>query len=258
MLLPTNPLEQALFNSASDEAQAPKFYDLLIESNVFILGTVTNKDDGTFNLNDNQEFDIQHWEKDEDQSPIIPFFTSLQTLQQAIPDDTPYLEMPATVFFEMTLGVSLVLNPNTDYGLELDADDVAILLNSDLDDGEEEYDFDPENEMSVGKLKSFPRELCKAMTDVLSNYPQIETAYLASIYVPSEDREPHLLIGLQSKSDIENIIEKIANSISSDDNDSDYEMFDFYTVTEDDPEGISQFLMEENTAFYNASSTKVH
>ncbi|HIO93669.1 MAG TPA: hypothetical protein EYG68_12645 [Leucothrix mucor] len=258
MLLPTNPLEQALFNSASDEAQAPKFYDLLIESNVFILGTVTNKDDGTFNLNDNQEFDIQHWEKDEDQSPIIPFFTSLQTLQQAIPDDTPYLEMPATVFFEMTLGVSLVLNPNTDYGLELDADDVTILLNSDLDDGEEEYDFDPENEMSVGKLKSFPRELCKAMTDVLSNYPQIETAYLASIYVPSEDREPHLLIGLQSKSDIENIIEKIANSISSDDNDSDYEMFDFYTVTEDDPEGISQFLMEENTAFYNASSTKVH
>ncbi|RTZ67802.1 MAG: hypothetical protein DSZ29_00075 [Aquificaceae bacterium] len=259
MLLPSNPLEKALFNSASDENQAPKFYELLIQSNIFLLGTVIDKGDGTFNLDDNQEFDIHHWEKEDDASPIIPFFTSLQILQQAIPDDSPYLEMPAAVFFEMTLGVSLVLNPNTDYGLELDADDVSILLNSDIDERDEDFEFDPETEMSLGKLTSFPQQLCKAITNVLSNYPEIETAYLASIYVPSEDREPHLLIGLQSAGELdEDMIKEIANSISPDDNDSDYEMFDFYTVTDDDPEGVSQFLMEENTSFYQAPSTKVH
>ena len=258
MLLPSNPLEKALFNSASDENQAPKFYDLLMESNIFLLGTVTNKGEGTFHLDENQEFDIHHWEKEDDASPIIPFFTSLQTLQHAIPDDSPYLEIPTAVFFEMTLGVSLVLNPNTDYGLELDADDVSILLNSDIDGVEEEYDFDAETEMSLGKLQAFPQGLCQAMTSVFSNHPEIENAYLASIYVPSEDREPHLLIGIQGKGEIDNLIKKIANSISPDDNDSDYEMFDFYIVTDDDPEGISQFLLEENTSFYQAKSTKVH
>ncbi len=258
MLLPSNPLEKALFNSASDESQTTKFYDLLMKSSIFLLGTVKGKKNGTFNINNDQEFDIHHWEKNDDKSPIIPFFTSLQTLQQAIPDDSPYLEMPTTVFFEMTLGVSLVLNPNTDYGLEFDPDDVSILLNSDLDDGEEEFDFDPEEEMSIGKLKSFPQGLCKAMTNAFSHYPEIETAYLASIYVPSEDREPHLLVGIQGKGELDNIIEKISNTITPEDNDSDYEIFDFYVVTEDDPEGISQFLIEENTAFYQASSTKVH
>ena len=258
MLLPSNPLEKALFNSASDEAQAPKFYELLMESNIFLLGTAAKTSDGTFHLDDDQEFDIHHWEKEDDASPIIPFFTSLQTLQQAIPDDSPYLEMPTAVFFEMTQGVSLVLNPNTDYGLELDADDVTILLNSHVDEPVEEYDFDPDEEMSLGKLKSFPQGLCQALTNAFSNHPEIEHAYLASIYVPSEDREPHLLIGIQGKGEIDSIIKKIANSISPDDNDSDYEMFDFYTITNDDPEGISQFLIEENTSFYQATSTKVH
>jgi len=67
------------------------------------------------------------------------------------------------------------------------------------------------------------------------------------------------LIGLQGAGELnDDMIKKIANSISPDDNDSDYEMFDFYTVTDDDPEGVSQFLMEENTSFYQASSKKIH
>ncbi len=263
MLLPSNPLEQALFNSASDNSLLPTFYELLMKSNVFILGSIAGKDAGTFNINEDQEFDIQHWENEEDQSPVIPFFSSLQILQQAIPDDSPYIEIPATTFMEMTLGVSLVLNPNTDYGVELDFPDVSNLLGLNPEEHlraqDEDYDEDQEDEMFLGILDRLPKDLCKAMKAVFSNYPEVETAYIAAIHVPSESKEAHLLIGLEgSKGNLETVIPNIADDIPEEANDSDYEMFDFYVMSEDDPEEISQFLKDNNTSFYHASSTEVH
>ncbi len=260
MLLPSNPLEQALFNSASDNSLLPTFYDLLMKSNVFILGSIIGKENGTFNINEDQEFDIQHWENEDDNSPVIPFFTSMQMLQQAIPEDTAYIEIPSTNFMEMTLGVSLALNPNTDYGVELDFSDVSGLLDVDpealLDEQSDEEVED--GEMFLGILDNRPENLCKAMSEVFSNYPEVETAYMAAIHVPSESKEAHLLIGIEGKGDLDTAIPTIADKIPEKENDSDYEMFDFYTMSDDDPEEISQFLKENNTAFYHASSTEVH
>lgn len=260
MLLPSNPLEQSLFNASADEKQTPKFYELLMDSTIFILGSVSGKENETFEVNGDQEFDIQHWERDDDQSPVIPFFTSLQTLQKSIPEDTAYLEMPVTAFFEMTLGVSLIMNPNTDYGIEFEFEDVASLMNIDPNELPEAHDhvYAEDTEMLLGKLDTLPENLCKALVKTLSNYPAIETAYIGAIHIPSEDKEPHLLIGLEGEGDIATAMPSIADSIDTADNDSDYEMFDFYTLSENDPEGISQFLKEENTAFYHASTNNIH
>jgi len=260
MLLPSNPLEQALFNSAVDNTLLPIFYDLLMESNVFILGSIIGKTAGSFNIEEDQEFDIQHWENEEDNSPVIPFFTSIQMLQQAIPEDSPYVEMPTTNFMEMTLGVSLVLNPNTDYSVELDFADVSGLLKLNPEELLEELDVDEaeEGEMFLGVLDMSPITLCKEMTHVFAHYPQIETAYMAAIQVPSETTEVHLLVGLEGKGDLDAVIPDIADNISEEANDSDYEMFDFYVMSENDPEEISQFLKEHNTAFYHANSEGLH
>ncbi len=261
MLLPNNPLEQALFNSASDNSLLPTFYDLLMKSNVFILGSIAGKEQGTFNINEDQEFDIQHWENEEDNSPVIPFFTSLQILQQTIPDDSPYIEIPTSTFMEMTLGVSLVLNPNTDYGVELDYPDVSNLLG--LNPREHlaqqvDEDYTDENEMLLGILDQRPQDLTKAMKQVFSNYPEVETAYIAAIHIPSESKEAHLLIGIEGKGDLDNLIVKIADEIPEEANDSDYEMFDFYIMTGNEAEEIYQFLKDNDTSFYHASSTEVH
>ncbi|MCK5902640.1 MAG: enhanced serine sensitivity protein SseB C-terminal domain-containing protein [Cocleimonas sp.] len=258
MMLPSNPLEQALFTSASDETQTPKFYDLLLESNIYILGSVSNKEEETFEINDDQEFDIQHWEKDEDQSPIIPFFTSLQALQQAIPEDSPYLEIPAIAFLEMTMGVPLVLNPNSDYGLEFDADDVVILLGMNTDEVKTgEFDGD-EDGMTLGKLDNLPPNLSNAMKTAFANFPEIDTAYMAAILVPLEDKKAHLLVGIEGQGDLDKVIIEAADSISEDDNDSDFEMFDFYAMSTEDDEVISNFLRDEDTAFYHGKPKQMH
>jgi len=263
MLLPANKLEQALHQAAIDEKHVEEFYTLLMESRVFILGKPAVEKTGDFVLTDDDELLINHWETEEDKSPIIPFFTSLQTLQKTIPEDEPYLEVPTEALFRMTLGVPMVLNPNTEYGMEFEPEDVISLLGSDalgnegnLLDMDEGEDFDPEG-VYLDVLIETPETLVAKLTEVMGEYSQIETAYLAVIHEPSVNPDPHLLIGIKGNGNLDDTIETVANRITEADNDSDYEMFDFFTITDEDPD-ISDFLTEHVEPFYTTASTQIH
>ena len=261
MLLPANALEQALHNAAIDDNKVEIFYKLMMESRVFILGKPAKELPNTdFVLSDDDELLINHWESDEDKSPVIPFFTSLQTLQRTIPEDEPYLEVPTEALFRMTMGVPMVLNPNTEYGMEFSPEDVVSLLGSDTVNNEEllmsdeEYD---EDGVYLEYLRGTPKKLIQTMTAILGDYSEIEAAYLAVIHEPAVDAEPHLLVGIKGNGDLDATIEAIAARIPEDDNDSEYEMFDFFTINDDDPE-ISEFLLEQVKPFYSTTSTQVH
>lgn len=261
MLLPANALEQALHNAAIDENKVEVFYKLMMESRVFILGKPAKEiTDANFVLSDDDELLINHWESDEDKSPVIPFFTSLQTLQRTIPEDEPYLEVPTEALFRMTLGVPMVLNPNTEYGMEFSPEDVVSLLGSDnvnnlqelIDGGE--YD---ENGVYLELIRETPEVLVKTMSEVMGDFPEIEAAYLAVIHEPSVDPEPHLLVGIKGHGDLDTAIEQLAGRIPEDDNDSDFEMFDFFTMSEEDPD-ITDFLLERVKPFYSITSSEIH
>ena len=261
MLLPANALEQALHNAAIDENKVELFYKLMMESRVFILGKPAKElPDTNFVLSDDDELLINHWESDEDKSPVIPFFTSLQTLQRTIPEDEPYLEVPTEALFRMTLGVPMVLNPNTEYGMEFSPEDVVSLLGSDGVNNHEELmeggDYD-EDGVYLELLRETPVKLIETMTAVLGDFPEVEAAYLAVIHEPSVDPEPHLLVGITGHGDLDTAIETIAGRIPEADNDSDFEMFDFFTINDDDPE-ISDFLLEQVKPFYSTASTQIH
>ncbi len=261
MLLPANKLEQALHQAAIDEKHVEEFYALLMESRVFILGKpAAEVKSADFVLTDDDELLINHWETEEDKSPVIPFFTSLQTLQKTIPEDEPYLEVPTEALFRMTLGVPMVLNPNTEYGMEFGPEDVVSLLGSDGLDNEgdllDEEDFDPEG-VYLDILISKPEALIAKLSEAMGEHPQIETAYLAVIHEPSINPEPHLLVGVKGNSNLDAAIETVANKITEGDNDSDYEMFDYFTISDDDPD-ISDFLLENVKPFYTAASTQIH
>ncbi|RVU85415.1 hypothetical protein EOL70_05575 [Leucothrix sargassi] len=261
MLLPANGLEQALHQAAIDEAKVEDFYKLMMESRVFILGTPAGDvKDPEFVLTEDDELMINHWESDEDKSPVIPFFTSLQTLQKVIPEDEPYLEVPTEALFRMTLGIPMVLNPNTDFGMEFSPEDVVSLLGSDTVNNAEglldgEYD---ENGVYLDTLAKQPEKLVETISEILKDYDDVNMAYLAVIHEPSEDPEPHLLVGiLGSSTDMDETIAAIAERITEDDNDSPFEMFDFFTINDDDPD-ISNFLTEHVEPFYRSAANKLH
>ncbi|HIP94696.1 MAG TPA: enhanced serine sensitivity protein SseB, partial [Leucothrix sp.] len=184
MLLPVNELEKALHKAAADNTQAPAFYEELMESKVFILGKPEeNADSGKFTLEEEQALIIQHWEREADKSPVVPFFTSLQMLQQAINDDEPYLELPTASLFQLTMGAPLVLNPNSEFGMEFEPEDVAVLLDSDLLVNSEHI-LDEETEVLLGIPSEVPSAFNTVLSDYFAKHPQVESAYLGTIQIP--------------------------------------------------------------------------
>lgn len=256
MLLPSNDLEKALHKAAADHLQAPAFYEELMESKIFILGEPEEKDVGKFTLEEEQALIIQHWEREADQSPVVPFFTSLNMLQQAIDTDEPYLELPTAALFKLTMGAPLVLNPNSEFGMEFDPEDVAVLLDTDLMVNSEHV-LDEQTEVLLGLPQNVPDEFTSLLAEFFSRQPQIEAAYLGTIQIPEDDNVEHLMVGIQGKGDFGKLIETAIQKISLLKADVSYETVDFYVIDQDDPD-ISEFMLDNITPFYVAESRTVH
>ncbi|YCA00680.1 SseB family protein [Pseudomonas sp. AK106] len=96
-----NTLEQSLRMAADEPAHRPDFFTTLLNSTVYVLGTAgTGK--GHVTLEAGSDISIANWHK-ADGSPVIPFFSSLQTLQASIESEESYVEIPARSLFEITL-----------------------------------------------------------------------------------------------------------------------------------------------------------
>jgi len=257
MLLPSNKLEEALHKAAADNTQAPDFYEKLMESKIFVLGEPEKQADGAFTLEDEQAVLIQHWEREADNSPVVPFFTSLQMLQQAIPKDEPYLELKTTDLFQLTMGAPLVLNPNSEFGMEFDPDDVAILLDTELMQNSE-HTLEEQTEVLLGHADNVSNAFKSVLIAYFESQPEVEAAYLGTIQIPEDDDQEHLMVGIQGEGSLESVIDTAIQKISLvGDDDMAYETVDFYRIDQDDPD-ISEFMVENIMPFYVAESRVVH
>ncbi len=254
MLLPSNDLEKALHKAAADNTQAPAFYEELMDSKIFVLGKPEEEDVGQFTLEEEQALIIQHWEREADNSPVVPFFTSLSMLQQAINTDEPYLELPTSVLFELTMGAPLVLNPNSEFGMEFEPEDVAVLLDNDLMVNSE-HELDEDTEVLLGIAENVPPQFTDVLRDYFSTQKAVEAAYLGTIQIPEQDDEEHLMIGLKGQGSLEKVIDTAIKKISLvDENSMVYETVDFYIIDQDDQD-ISDFMVENIEPFYRTKVT---
>ncbi len=89
---PSNDLERKLMLAADNPASRPEFYKALMASEVFVIGFTDSEGEGVKTVPAGAKLSIVNWEKN-DGTPIIPFFTSLETLQRSLvgpakPSDT--------------------------------------------------------------------------------------------------------------------------------------------------------------------------
>ena len=257
MLLPVNDLEKILHKAAADHSEAPAFYEELMESKIFVLGKPeSEKAQGEFTLEEEQAVIIQHWERETDQSPVVPFFTSLQMLQHAIDTDEPYLELTTVDLFQLTMGAPLVLNPNSDFGMEFEPEDVAVLLDTDLMVNSQHI-LDEQTEVLLGHAENVSEVFTSVLTEFFAKHSEVEAAYIGTIQIPEDDDKEHLMVGIQGQGRFEKIIDTIIQKISLLEDDMMYETVDFYVIDQDDPD-ISQFMLENITPFYVAEERIVH
>ncbi|EKE84697.1 enhanced serine sensitivity protein SseB C-terminal domain-containing protein [Idiomarina xiamenensis] len=240
-----NLLEQALRLAAEEQAHRPRFIELLLDAEVLVLGlSVADSDVGA-----GQQVQIQHWQKNDD-SKIIPFFTSITALQRAINEKTNYLQLPARALFEMTQGANLVLNPYSDHGKEFTAEEISGLLTNGGKVVAQQRRISKDTPVMLGQPASYPTKLVDSLTQLFAQYSQVKKAYLAMMYQGQSgaDAAPNLVIGLQVESDLEIVISAAGSVVR--DVAEDGEAVDFCAVETDDNSTLSQYFINQTTPFY--------
>ena len=242
-----NKLEALLRLAADEPAHRPEFYNLLMDSEVFILGNTSQaggSDPVTLEAGDHIQ--IKHWEK-QDGAQIIPFFTSLSLLQQALEIEETYVALPAKSLFEMTLGATLFINPKSDYGKEFTPQEIEQLLSNGMNQAAVQRTVEKETSVLMGQPANYPTHMVESLNQLLAKHSNVNKAYLALMHDASTDEKPHLIIGIEASGDIEKVIREAG--IVAADSAPDGEVVDLYRVNPDDS-GLSQYFINHTTPFY--------
>ncbi|MGK4429431.1 enhanced serine sensitivity protein SseB, partial [Yersinia enterocolitica] len=253
-------LESLLKLAATESIYRTAFFRALLDATVLVLVDDSEQrgEDGEMTFTAGNGVNILHWEKQDGES-VIPFFTSVEVLQQALDiaedqpidsDNQPFIAMPVRVLFEMTQGAHLFLNPKSEHGKEFWPQEVAMLLENGGLAQPAEMVVDKESQILLGQPEEYPSAMVDALIQLFSQRKPVRRAFLALMHDKSVDEKPNLLIGLEVDGSIDEIDQLIqeAGNVASDHAPDDGPV-DFCVVNENE-RGVSHYLMTHTQAFY--------
>ena len=205
-----NPLERALRRAATDPSARPDFYRLLLEADVFVIGEATARDEAAWTAQEGESISLQHWSKP-DGSSVLPFFSSLEALQRALDEEVTYYQLPARALLEMTQGATLVLDPRSDYGKEFVPGEIVALLAGGLTHPAERRVIAEDTQVLLAQPKERPEALIAGVRAFLATRPAARRAWLALMHIPTQDPEPHLVIGVEADGDADALLAETGN-----------------------------------------------
>lgn len=236
-----NELETLLEQAATEPAHRPEFFRVLLESTVWVPGEAAQGEA----VNADSAVELQHWEKD-DGGSVIPFFTSVDALQQAISHEQAFVAMPVRTLFEMTLGETLFLNAKLPTGKEFTPREISHLVSGEGDPLSQQEVLEGTTSLLLSEVAEPPAQMVESLTTLFKNLKTVKRAFLCSIKEQA-DEQPNLLIGIEADGDIDAIIRQ-AGSVATDTLPGD-EPVDICLITEGE-KGISHFMMAHITPFY--------
>ncbi|CNB46710.1 enhanced serine sensitivity protein SseB [Yersinia frederiksenii] len=253
-------LESLLKLAATESIHRTAFFRALLDATVLVLvdNAEQRGEEGEMPFMAGDGVNILHWEKQDGES-VIPFFTSVEVLQQALDiaedqsidtETQPFIAMPVRVLFEMTQGAHLFLNPKSEHGKEFWPQEVAMLLENGGLAQPAEMVVDKESQILLGQPEEYPAAMVDALIQLFSQRKPVRRAFLALMHDKSVDEKPNLLVGLEvdgSDDEIDQLIQEAGNVAS--DHAPDDGPVDFCLVSEKE-RGVSHYLMTHTQAFY--------
>ncbi|EGI6444787.1 enhanced serine sensitivity protein SseB [Salmonella enterica subsp. enterica serovar Johannesburg] len=239
-----NELEILLEKAATEPAHRPAFFRTLLESTVWVPGSAAEGEA----IVEDSALDLQHWEK-EDGTTVIPFFTSLEALQQAVEDEQAFVVMPARTLFEMTLGETLFLNAKLPTGKEFMPREISLLLAEEGSPLSTQEVLEGGESLILSEVAEPPLQMIDSLTTLFKTIKPVKRAFLCAIKEHA-DAQPSLLIGIEADGEdgeIEEIIHAAGN-VAADTLPGD-EPIDICQVRKGE-QGISHFITEHIAPFY--------
>jgi len=235
-------LEEVLKLAATEPAHRPEFFSLLMEASVIVPGT--SAEDGQA-IDAATPVDLQHWEKD-DGTSIIPFFTSVSALEQAVSEEQAYLIMPVRTLFEMTLGETLFLNPKLPNGKEFSPREIAHLSGEGSNALSQQTVLEGGTSLLLSEIAEPPAQMIDSLIQLFVKHKTVRRAWVATIR-EGAGQPANLLIGIEAEGDVDTVIQA-AGSVATD-TVLDDEPIDICQVV-DGEKGISHFFIAHITPFY--------
>ncbi|TLV17515.1 enhanced serine sensitivity protein SseB [Klebsiella indica] len=236
-----NELEILLEKAATEPGHRPAFFRTLLEATVWVPGAAAEGEP----VAEDSVLDLQHWEKD-DGTSVIPFFTSLQALQEVVKDEQSFVAMPVRTLFAMTLGETLYLNAKLPTGKEFSPREISHLLGEEGSPLSSQTVLEGGESLLLSEVAEPPAQMVDSLTTLFKTLKTVKRAFLCSIK-DSADAPANLLIGIEAEGDIEEIIQA-TGSVATDTFPGD-EPIDICQVMEGE-KGISHFMIAHITPFY--------
>lgn len=237
-----NALEAALRAAAEDPGRRPAFYKLLLESEVFALGSAELDAEGNAT-----RLKLVPW-NDAKGNEILPIFSSLERLRKAITQEGNYVQINARSLFEATIGARLVLNPNSAPGKEFTPEEIAALLDGSLFARHSQEVVKEDRQVLLGQPKEYPQALVDGLKSLYATLPGVRAAYLALLSDPSRTPEQSLLVGVDTGDDENAFQEALGQAgVVVRDTLPKEQAVDFIPIGSDN---LSDYLLQQTEAFY--------
>lgn len=249
MQIEENDLEKAFRIAAGEPAKRPDFYKALLEATVFIIGE-SGPSVGQKTIEAGEEIKIQNWVR-QDNTPVIPFFTSLRSLQRAIDTECNYLSLPARRLFEITKGSKLFLNPKSEHRKEFFPNEIEALLSHGVNRLPEQRVTSKATQVLLGQPAVYPAKMVESLSTLFATRGNVKAAYLVQMHDPQHDKKPHLVIGIAADGDIETIVRE-AGAVAGDTSPAG-ERVDLVRIAHDE-QGLSEYFLKQVRPFYERRS----
>ncbi len=244
-----NRLEALLALAAEEPAHRPEFYRVLLESEVYVISDLEQKDEGQGDLTTCDTLSILTICAD-DSDPIIPFFTAVDKLTRFAEFQSQWIGINARNLFILTKGATLVLNPQSRFAHPFYPAMIEALLSSGIHHACRQTTSQAYTGVSIGPPEPYPSKMVDSLIIFFAARPDVTTAYVA-LKQEAEDRRPHLLVGIDAGNDVEHIIRE-AGSVALDTVPDELPEVAFVDMNRI-PEEISKAILRNGRAFYEKS-----
>jgi len=189
LFIPENELERALVRAVKEPASGPDFYRQLLESHLLVLGTAEGQEGATeeFSLAPGTQISLVTGLKDGHQ--YLPVFSSVTRMQEFVKQESKYLSILGRDLLDLTRGAPVILNPASEYGKELTAEQVMQLL------GPREPIGAPRTIVSDTNL---PLPLVEALIRVFKAHPDVDAAWMIQITLDDQSEGLRPLVGVET------------------------------------------------------------
>ncbi len=242
-----NALERSLVKAANDVDHRLLFYKDFVQSDIFIAQPRRGPSEKAGRVTVPEARTIQISKMEFDGKQYIPIFSSLPRLQAALPGEASYIGINALEFLKITQGSAFLLNPGSDYGKEISAEEAASIVDGSIWQRNEPLVLPESTRVMLGEPANYPSELVEALSCLFKTKRQVKRAWLAHVFIPERSEKGHTLVAIDAGDGFGEVLAEAGVAIARDVNIPDPPV-DFLPIT--DGRGIQEYFTNDTKPFY--------